>query len=200
MLCLVDDAHWLDPATADALVFAARRLGADRVAMVFSVRDGDRTQFRPDGIPEMTLGGLDPAAARALLDERMGDDRAEEVADRLVAETRRQPAGPGGAPEGAQRRTSRGASPLPARLPITARVERSSSTDAADCPLTSGRCCSSSPPTTPASVRSCAGRRHCGLEEQAVAAAVRSGLLVADARRRGAPSARALSGLPGRHR
>ena len=40
VLCVVDDAHWLDPATAGALLFCARRLGADRVAMVFATRDG----------------------------------------------------------------------------------------------------------------------------------------------------------------
>ena len=59
VLCVVDDAHWLDPASADALLFAARRLGADRVAMVFAARDGERS-FRPDGIPQMVLAGLGP--------------------------------------------------------------------------------------------------------------------------------------------
>ena len=43
MLCVVDDAHWLDPATADALLFCARRIGADRVVMVFATRDGAAT-------------------------------------------------------------------------------------------------------------------------------------------------------------
>ena len=67
VLCVVDDAHWLDPATADALLFCARRLGADRALLVFSARDGVATSFRPDGIPELALSGLDPEAARALL-------------------------------------------------------------------------------------------------------------------------------------
>ena len=40
MVCVVDDAHWLDHASADALLFCARRIGADRVAMVFAARDG----------------------------------------------------------------------------------------------------------------------------------------------------------------
>lgn len=64
VLCLVDDAHWLDAATADALVFAARRTEADRVVMVFSARDGAAREFRPEGIPTMALAGLEPSAAR----------------------------------------------------------------------------------------------------------------------------------------
>ena len=51
VLCVVEDAHWLDSATADALLFCARRLGADRVLMVFSARDGAATPFRPTASP-----------------------------------------------------------------------------------------------------------------------------------------------------
>ena len=47
MLCIVEDAHWLDPATADALLFCARRLGADRVLLVFSARDERRDAVPP---------------------------------------------------------------------------------------------------------------------------------------------------------
>ena len=53
VLCVVDDAHWLDPATAGALLFCARRLGADRVAMVFAARDGAWENFEPQGLAEM---------------------------------------------------------------------------------------------------------------------------------------------------
>ena len=49
VLCVVDDAHWLDPATADALLFCARRIGADRVALVFAARDGAGRTVRPAG-------------------------------------------------------------------------------------------------------------------------------------------------------
>ena len=123
VLCLVDDAHWLDPSTSDALVFVARRLEADRVLMVFSVREGTGREFRPEGLPEMTMGGLDPAAARALLDETMGDHLVGEVADRLVAETGGNPLALVELPEELTTDQRKGASPLPARLPITARVE-----------------------------------------------------------------------------
>jgi DNA-binding CsgD family transcriptional regulator len=68
LLCLVDDAQWLDRASADALFFAARRLGAaDPILMVFAVRDGARP-FPVPGIEALALVGLDRAAASELLD------------------------------------------------------------------------------------------------------------------------------------
>ena len=91
MLCVVDDAHWLDPATADALLFCARRLGADRVAAWCSPPGtGSAQPFDPHGIPELALTGLDPEAARSLLlrAERLARTRPrDEVAERLIAET-----------------------------------------------------------------------------------------------------------------
>jgi DNA-binding CsgD family transcriptional regulator/tetratricopeptide (TPR) repeat protein len=64
VLAVVDDAHWLDRASARTLRFAARRLHADAVAMVF----GARPEFDPAGLPEHWLGGLDPVTSAALLD------------------------------------------------------------------------------------------------------------------------------------
>jgi hypothetical protein len=58
VLCVVEDAHWLDAATADALLFCARRLGADRVLLLFSARDSTTSLFRPDGVEELVLSGL----------------------------------------------------------------------------------------------------------------------------------------------
>ncbi|MFR9776554.1 ATP-binding protein [Micromonospora sp. MS34] len=64
LLAVVDDAQWLDRASADALLFAARRLGAEPVGMLFAARtDG----FPAPGVPELPLRGLDPSAAAALL-------------------------------------------------------------------------------------------------------------------------------------
>ncbi|MFG2825112.1 helix-turn-helix transcriptional regulator [Kitasatospora sp. NPDC048365] len=65
VLCLVDDAQWLDRPSLDALAFAARRLDAEGVVMVFAMREP-----QPLGLPELRLDALDPAAATALLDER----------------------------------------------------------------------------------------------------------------------------------
>jgi DNA-binding CsgD family transcriptional regulator len=67
VLCLVDDAHWLDHASAAALLFAARRLDAEGVIMLFAVRESG---FEAPGLAELRLGGLDVDSARALLAER----------------------------------------------------------------------------------------------------------------------------------
>ncbi|NTW41191.1 MAG: ATP-binding protein, partial [Cellulomonadaceae bacterium] len=51
VLVVVDDAHWLDPASADALLFTARRLDADRVALLLAVRDGAASTLAHEGVP-----------------------------------------------------------------------------------------------------------------------------------------------------
>ncbi|WP_262403707.1 AAA family ATPase [Actinomadura sp. CNU-125] len=66
-LCLIDDAQWLDRASLDALLFAARRLRAEGVVMLFAVREGEGA-FPAAGLPEVRLAGLSPEAAAALLD------------------------------------------------------------------------------------------------------------------------------------
>src|SRR6204780_338113 len=63
LVCVIDDEHWLDQASAQALGFAARRLAADPVALVFGARlPGPEL----DGLPELVVGGLADADARAL--------------------------------------------------------------------------------------------------------------------------------------
>ena len=125
VLCVVDDAHWLDRQTADALLFAARRLGADRVVMVFSARPDVSASFRPSGIEELTLTGLDASAARALLEERAGLTPSVEVSERLIAETGGNPLALLELPTTLSQAELEGTTPLPARLPLTARVEQS---------------------------------------------------------------------------
>src|SRR3954451_13194544 len=56
VLCIVDDAHWLDEASADALLFAARRLDADPVALVFAAREADVRTFTAQGLDTVLLG------------------------------------------------------------------------------------------------------------------------------------------------
>ena len=67
-LCAIDDAQWLDRASADALVFTARRLKAEGVVMLFAARDDDVRRFETRGLPEHEVAGLGPEAAAALLD------------------------------------------------------------------------------------------------------------------------------------
>ncbi|MDP9864170.1 MULTISPECIES: helix-turn-helix transcriptional regulator [Streptosporangium] len=78
LLCLIDDAQWFDQASIDALLFAARRLDAEGVAMIFAAREG----FPAAGLSELRLGGLDDAAAAALLPDVL----LPQVRERLIEE------------------------------------------------------------------------------------------------------------------
>jgi DNA-binding CsgD family transcriptional regulator len=82
LLVAVDDAQWLDRASMDAILFAARRFEADRVAVIFTVRE-DGSAFSTTGFEELRLEGLGPEATRALLDAKSPVELAPEVADRL---------------------------------------------------------------------------------------------------------------------
>ncbi|WP_433158512.1 LuxR C-terminal-related transcriptional regulator [Kribbella sp. CA-247076] len=90
LVCLVDDAQWLDRETIQTLAFVARRLGAERVALVFAVREtGDTRELA--GLPELVVEGLGHDDARALLDRVVTGALDEHVRDRFVAETRGNP-------------------------------------------------------------------------------------------------------------
>src|SRR5262245_35384198 len=58
LICVVDDAQWLDQPSADALVFAARRLDADPVVLLFGARDDPVREFAAPGLPELRPGAL----------------------------------------------------------------------------------------------------------------------------------------------
>ena len=83
LVFVIDDEHWLDQASAQALGFAARRLAADPVALVFGARlPGPEL----DGLPELVVGGLADADARALLDAALTGPLDPRVRDQVVAE------------------------------------------------------------------------------------------------------------------
>jgi tetratricopeptide (TPR) repeat protein len=84
VLCVIDDAHWLDDASAESLIFAARRLQVEPIAMLFAVRDGEARAFDATGLPDLRLGGLDRAAASALLDRHIGPSLSTDARDRLI--------------------------------------------------------------------------------------------------------------------
>ncbi len=90
LVCIVDDAQWLDAASAQALAFVARRLGAESVGLVFAVREpsGER-HF--EGLPELAVGGLEDRDAHELLATVVAGPLDERVRDRIVAETRGNP-------------------------------------------------------------------------------------------------------------
>jgi len=89
VLCLVDDAHWFDRPSTDALLFAARRLHRDGIVMLFTSRDHPGA-FHAPGIAEMPLTGLDAVAAAELLADR-DMTLPDEQRDRLIAWTRGNP-------------------------------------------------------------------------------------------------------------
>src|SRR3954447_9031199 len=86
LLVLVDDGQWIDRASAEALLFAARRLVAEGILILFTQRE-DVGELDTTGLPVLRLGGLDAKAARELLQERVGGRVAPDVAERLVAAT-----------------------------------------------------------------------------------------------------------------
>ncbi len=90
LVCLIDDAQWLDHASAQALAFVARRLLAESVAMVFARREPGEDQDLP-GLAELAVPGLSDADARALLESVVPGRLDEGVRDRIVAETRGNP-------------------------------------------------------------------------------------------------------------
>lgn len=124
VLCVVDDAHWLDDASAAALLFVARRLGPERVALLFAARDGDVRRFESDDLPELVLGGLDADAATALLRARTDADVADSVRTGLLAQTGGNPLALVELPRALSARQLAGAEPLPRYLPLTDELHR----------------------------------------------------------------------------
>jgi DNA-binding CsgD family transcriptional regulator len=90
LVCLVDDAQWLDRASAQTLQFVARRLAAEPVAMVFAVRDSE-DEPALTGIPELRLRGLSTFDAATLLQSRVTGMLDPRVRDRILAESRGNP-------------------------------------------------------------------------------------------------------------
>ncbi|TEA09760.1 putative HTH-type transcriptional regulator [Mycobacteroides salmoniphilum] len=89
VLCVVDDAQWLDRVSLQTLAFATRRLASEPVAALFAVRGGSDDELT--GLPELTVGGLRAADAGALLDSAIPGLLDDRVRDRIVAETHGNP-------------------------------------------------------------------------------------------------------------
>ena len=90
LVCLVDDVQWLDRASAQVLGFVARRLAAEAVVMVFAVREPwEATDLA--GLPELTVGPLRDADARAPPGAAIPGRLDEPVRERIVAEARGNP-------------------------------------------------------------------------------------------------------------
>jgi len=122
LVCLVDDAQWLDRASAQALGIAARRLAADPVGLVFAAREPGAELA---GLPELEVGGLPDEDARALLDSALAAPLDERVRDLIVAETRGNPLALLELPRGLGPAELAGGFGLPGAAPLTGRIEDS---------------------------------------------------------------------------
>jgi hypothetical protein len=102
----VDDSQWLDDASAQALAFVARRLGAESVGLVFAVREPIGARHL-EGLSALVVRGLDDQDARALLEGVITGPLDERVRDRIVAETRGNPLARWSCPAGTRPPSSR---------------------------------------------------------------------------------------------
>jgi DNA-binding NarL/FixJ family response regulator len=117
LLLAIDDVHWVDVDSAAALLFAARRLGHDRVATVITHRAQERSVVSLDGLPVITLEGLRAEDARALL----GPGFSCDVVSKLVTLTGGNPLALRECRQVLSRAQRAGAAPLPAVLPVPQR-------------------------------------------------------------------------------
>jgi DNA-binding CsgD family transcriptional regulator len=117
LVALVDDAQWLDDASLSALLFAARRLDAERVALLVATRPDGPQDLR---LPEVALAGLDPEHAAILLEPFC---LAAAVVPRLVASTAGNPLALLQLPASLSALQRSGLEPLPDPLPVAPRIE-----------------------------------------------------------------------------
>jgi DNA-binding CsgD family transcriptional regulator len=120
LLCVVDDAQWLDRASAQVLGFAGRRLLAEPVGLVFAAREPGE-QFR--GIPDLEVRGLPEQDARALLGSVVRFRLDEQVRDRILAETAGNPLALLELPRGLGPDQLAGGLGLPGGLAVPTRIE-----------------------------------------------------------------------------
>jgi DNA-binding CsgD family transcriptional regulator len=124
VLAVVDDAHWLDDASAAALLFIARRVQQEPIAMLFGAREGDVRSFEPGDLPSLRLGGLALEAVSRLLREETGREVSPEVTAQLSASTGGNPLALVELPGVLSSDQLSGRAALPGRLPVTGTMER----------------------------------------------------------------------------
>jgi DNA-binding CsgD family transcriptional regulator len=124
LLCVIDDAQWLDQASAQCLAFVARRLEAERLTMVFAVREPS-AERELLGLPELFVEGLGEADAHKLLASAIPGPLDEQVRDQVIAETRGNPLALLELPRGMTRGQLAGGFGLPDARPLSRRVEQS---------------------------------------------------------------------------
>ena len=127
LLCIVDDAQWLDEASAQVLAFVARRVAAERLALVFCCATPPTTvtSARSPGLPELRLERARRSDARTLLAAAVPTPLDDEVRDRIVAEARGNPLALLELPRSAPPTRLAGGFELPDALSVPRRIEES---------------------------------------------------------------------------
>jgi DNA-binding CsgD family transcriptional regulator len=138
LLCVVDDAQWLDRESLQTFEFVARRLFADSVALVFAARPSGEEEPLT-GLPELVVEGLHNGDARALLDSVIRWPLDEPVRDRIVAETRGNPLALLELPRGLAPAELAGGFGIPGVQALSGRIEDSFQRRLAPLPVTSQR-------------------------------------------------------------
>ena len=122
VVCLIDDAQWLDEASSQVLGFVGRRLLAEAVALLFAVREGaDQRLF--SALPSLTLAGLTEEDSRALLAASIPSRLDDHVRDRIVAETCGNPLGLLELPRGMTAAELAGGFGVPTGTTVPSRIE-----------------------------------------------------------------------------
>ena len=180
LVCVVDDAQWLDQASAQVLAFAARRLRTESVLVLFAAREPG-ADFR--GLQELAVEGLGAADARELLDSAVGWPIDERVREQIVAETRGNPLALLELPRGLSPAELAGGFRLPEVLPLPGRIEQDFLGRAEDLPGPTRLLlvvAAAEPTGDPVLLQRAAGRL--GIPAQAAAQAAEAGLLEFGAR------------------
>src|SRR5690349_1047243 len=123
LVCIVDDAQWLDRVSVQTLAFVARRLLAERVGLVFALREsGDDHELK--GLPELTIEGLADGDARRLLDTTIPGSLDARVRDRILGEAGGNPLALLELPRERSATAVAGGFGLPLETPLTSRIEQ----------------------------------------------------------------------------
>jgi DNA-binding CsgD family transcriptional regulator len=124
LLCLIDDAQWLDQSSSQVLAFVARRLEAESIVLVFAAREPDELDALV-GLPELRLEGLTDADARELLASLVSGRLDDRVGERIIAETNGNPLALLELPHGSSPLDLAGGFAPPPALPLPGRIEES---------------------------------------------------------------------------
>ena len=164
LVCVVDDVQWLDRASVQVLAFAARRLLAEAVLLIFAAREPDADL---DGLPQLVVEGLRHGDARELLGSVVRWPLDERVADRMVAETRGNPLALLELPRGRSPAELAGGFGLPEALPGPDRIHENLTRRIGSLPEQTRlllAVAAADPTGDPALVRGAAGRLGLGVE------------------------------------